>query len=490
MRTAPLLLLATAVSLPAPTLAAPWLAPGDARARYAAQALADTGSLNRTTSTWPLMWDNLEERHEAPDDAAGTAHAYLAFERREQAQQGFRGTVTLSGATERRVVRGFSAGPDESAQLGVTLQWQGEHWAAGLSPSHTQNPQDNRDWRMDGSYLAATAGNWVIGAGNLDRWWGPGWQSSLILSNNARPLPAVWLNRRNAHAPQQEWLSWIGPWDVTLFAGEMESARTIPEARLIGMRFTMRPIQGLDIGFSRILQLDGKGRPGGAGTYWDAIVGQDNRQEGKANDPGNQLGAIDIRYGFQASETTTLGVYTQMVGEDEAGRLPGKKSWLFGVDATSALAGGEQQWYLEYTNTITDDLFGEPLPGVTYEHSIYQTGYRYRGRSMAASQGGDAEVATLGGWHFLPGGSQLGASITHAKLNQFGAIGNQVPDNRVDYLTPAPDQSLTQATLSYGTQILSGWLDVEAQYTDAPLMLRDGTELSQWQVSGEWRYRF
>lgn len=490
MRTTPLLLLATAIAAPSATQAAPWLAPGDVRARYSAQVLADTGALDRTTSTWPLMWDNLNSR-QAPDDATGTAHAYLAFERREQAQQGLRGSVTLSGATERQVVRGFRGSPDESGELGFTLQWQGDHWAAGLSPSHTQNPQDGKDWRLDGSYLAATAGNWVIGAGNLDRWWGPGWQSSLILSSNARPLPAVWLNRRNAQAPQSDWLSWIGPWDFTLFAGEMESSRTVPEARLIGMRLTLRPVQGLDIGLSRILQLDGEDRPGGASTYWDALVGKDNRQEGKANDPGNQLGAIDIRYGFQASETSTLGVYTQMVGEDEAGRLPGKKSWLFGVDATSALAGGEQQWYLEYTNTITDDLFGEPLPGVTYEHSIYQTGYRYRGRSMAASQGSDAEVATLGGWHFLPGGSQIGASVTHARLNQFGAIGEATPTNgSVDYLIPAPDQDLTQATLNYGTEILSGWLDVEARYASEAPILRNGTELDQWQISGQWRYRF
>ena len=24
-----------------------------------------------------------------------------------------------------------------------------------------------------------------------DRWWGPGWDGSLILSNNARPIPAI-----------------------------------------------------------------------------------------------------------------------------------------------------------------------------------------------------------------------------------------------------------------------------------------------------------
>lgn len=468
MRTAPLLLFATAASLAAPSQGAPWQPPGDARARYAAQTLADTGRLNRTTSTWPLMWANLDVRRDAAETTTGTAHAYLAFERQERAQQGLRTTLTLTGASEQRVLRDFNATPDESAQLDVTLQWQGEHWAAGLSPSHTQNPQDGKDWRLDGSYLAATAGNWVIGAGNLDRWWGPGWQSSLVLSNNARPLPAVWLNRRDARPPQNDWLNWIGPWDVTLLAAETESGQTDPEAQLMGMRLTVRPIHGLDIGFSRLQQVDGKHDNRNSAAGGETPAGNDNRREDNA--PGDQLGALDIRYGFQASATTTLGLYTQVLGEDEVQSLLDPQSRLVGIDATSALAGGEQQWYLEHTNTMTDDGQEQASQGRINGPSFQQTAYHYRGRSIGASQYGNGDVTTLGGWHFLPSGSQIGASVTH--------------------LAPDANQDLTQTTLSFGTEILHGWLNVEASYASKPPMLRNGTELDQWQIGGEWRYRF
>jgi len=36
-------------------VAAPWIEPGDNRARFALQKLADRGHLDRTTSTWPVL---------------------------------------------------------------------------------------------------------------------------------------------------------------------------------------------------------------------------------------------------------------------------------------------------------------------------------------------------------------------------------------------------------------------------------------------------
>ncbi len=42
----------------------------------------------------------------------------------------------------------------------------------------------------DGSYLGVNVGNFMLSAGYIERWWGPGWDGSLILSTNARPIPA------------------------------------------------------------------------------------------------------------------------------------------------------------------------------------------------------------------------------------------------------------------------------------------------------------
>ena len=75
--------------------AAPWLEPGDSRARFAAQKLADRGHMDRTVSTWPLMWSSvhsgLQPSVSADHSPVGSAAAYLRFEQEQQAHPGFRG---------------------------------------------------------------------------------------------------------------------------------------------------------------------------------------------------------------------------------------------------------------------------------------------------------------------------------------------------------------------------------------------------------------
>ena len=79
-------------------------------------------------------------------------------------------------------------------------------------------------------------GNWSTTFGQIDRWWGPDWDGSLILSTNARPIPAISLDRRIKEPIDSKWLSWIGPWSVHSFIGRLEKERTIPSPYLWGMR--------------------------------------------------------------------------------------------------------------------------------------------------------------------------------------------------------------------------------------------------------------
>ena len=475
----------------APVAAAPWLEPGDNRARFALQKLADRGHLNRTISTWPVMMGSVQSAlgrtTDSDEIAIGGPLAYLRFEMDEQGKQGWRAEYQLGATNEPTFVRGFQAGPRADVETSLNLQWQGESWAFGVKPAVVANPEDDDAFRLDGSYLAATAGNWVFGAGAIDRWWGPGWQSSLLLSNNARPMPAVWLNRKDAHAPESDWLQWIGPWQFTLFAGQLEDERAIPEAKLIGMRLTVRPIEGLDIGLSRAIMLGGEGRPENASTFWNALIGRDNGQL-EENDPGNQLGSIDARYGFGIGDQS-IGIYAQMMGEDEAGAFPARKSWLLGTDWTSQFMESDQQWFVEYTNTLANDFLGDAMPNITYNHSRYRSGYRYKGRNMASTFDGDSEAVTAGIFNFFPDGRNLSASISYMDLNKDGANRVVITDSDIFYNVPAGNQKATILSAGYGTKLLNGWLDLTAQATDKKIELLGG-EKDQWSVGAAWRYRF
>ncbi|MDI9244986.1 capsule assembly Wzi family protein [Marinobacter sp. CHS3-4] len=471
--------------------ASPWLEPGDNQARFALQKLADRGHLDRTVSTWPVMMGSVKGAlngnsiaSDAP--AVGSARAYLNFEMDRQGSPGWRAEYELAAVSEPTFVRDFQAAPRENGVTSLNLQWQGEALALGLKPTFAANPEDDQSYRLDGSYIAGTAGNWVVGAGAIDRWWGPGWQSSLILSNNARPLPAVWINRKDATAPESDWLEWVGPWDFTVFAGQLIDDRVIPRAKLIGMRLTLRPIEGLDIGFSRAIMLGGQGRSEGVSTLWKAFIGDDNDTE--SEQPGNQLGSIDIRYGFGLGEQS-LGFYTQIMGEDEAGYAPAKKSWLLGVDATSQLMDSDQQWFFEFSNTLADDILGDVSTNVAYEHSQYRTGYRYNGRNMASTFEGDAESFTVGVFNFFPEGQNLSAAVSYMDLNIDGTNNTVITADDVFYNIPSDNQQVALLSLGYGTQFLNGWLDLTAQATDKKIKFLSG-EKDQWSVGAAWRYRF
>ncbi|EMP55958.1 hypothetical protein MSNKSG1_08803 [Marinobacter santoriniensis NKSG1] len=436
------------------------------------------------------MWSAIENgaRRDIATDASsvGEAAAYLRFEQSQQAQSGFRGEFRMGVTSNVPAFRGFGDSRSETA-VSADLQWQGDSWTIGIKPAYAADPDDDENLRLDGSYAAWTTGNWVLGAGAIDRWWGPGWQSSLILSDNARPMPSVWLNRRNTSESETPWLSWIGPWQLTLIAGEYEHARAVPNAKLLGMRLALRPIDGLDVGFSRAIMFGGEGRPEGASTIWNALIGRDNGQL-EESDPGNQLGSIDIRYGFAVGEQS-MGLYAQMMGEDEAGAFPARKSWLFGADWTTQWLNGDQQWFLEYTNTLADDLTGGAIPNITYDHGRYRTGYRYYGRNMATSFDGDAEAITFGGYHFFTEGSRFNAKVTYARLNEDGVSRTVVGDQDVFYTVPSRDQNLAILDLGYGTEVLQGWLNLSLQATDKSIDYLSGKK-EQWALGADWTYRF
>src|SRR5690606_35198400 len=185
-----------------PALAAPWIDAGDLRMRHSLQQLGDRGYIQAPLTTWPIMWVDAQppEHISSQNEDAGLdqSWAYVRFESRQQAQLGFRASIDFNAASDPLIFRGFSNLPREQGEISKNTEWAGDYFAFRLSPSYAFDPQDDKSLRFDDSFAALTLGNWVMGAGAIDRWWGPGWHSSLILSTNARPVPGVWFNRKQA----------------------------------------------------------------------------------------------------------------------------------------------------------------------------------------------------------------------------------------------------------------------------------------------------
>ena len=467
-----------AAGLPEPTEAAPWIEPGDAYARFKLQQAADAGKLDSTITAWPLARSNAKNVNSKDqflwNNLSGNVGG--SFE------------LGIGGSTSPVLIQGFEGRQTEAGEVGATVEYIGDTMAVSLSPSYVPDPTDDESLRFDGSYLASTFQNWTVGAGFIDRWWGPGWQSSLILSDNARPAPSVWLNRRNTHTSNSPWLSWLGPWQFTGFVSRLEDERYVPSANLVGMRFNFRPVTSLEIGLSRLIQWGGEGQPDSLSSFWDSFIGKDNYGgNGEEQDPGNQLAGIDLRYGFSVNNST-VGLYTQVVGEDEAGYLPSRKVYQFGMDWTSSLAGGEQQWFIEGVDTLTEGLFGgETRPNYAYEHFNYKSGMRYLGRNIATTFDADARAITLGGYHFSTPEVRWHAALTWAELNRDGGVRfEKGAGTEVDYFVPAYDQELVMIQLSHTRPMPIGEATLQLSVASDDIDLADDT-VSDVVGAIEWR---
>lgn len=311
------------------------------------------------------------------------------------------------------------AGQEVSAALSLSE----ENWEMKLQANLKNDSllEDSNDLSFEGSYIAGSAANqWLI-AGQIPTWWGPGTDGSLIRGDASRPVAGITMQRDEQNAPISPYLSWVGPWQYQLFAGQLEDYDAVPDAKLFGARLTASPWEWLEVGASRTFMWGGEGRPESFSSFGDAVLGtKDNGDNGATigEDPANQLGGFDARMNFAPLVNIPATVYAQYVGEDEAGGLPAKNMYLAGADYASEAYGKPYQLYTEYADTRTS---GE-VRGVSYDHGTYTDGYYQQGYPLGHSLGGDAESISIGGKLWLDSRNFVNTKLQYAKVNQSGEL--------------------------------------------------------------------
>ncbi len=450
-----------------PVLAAPQAQPGDVGLRHDIQVLADYGAIRGPVTTWPIAWDAVLADLEfvrandivLPNNVMPTFERVLARAQREarrgQASYGAR----LAVAEEPANIRGFSDTPRARGELEAGVSWFSERLTLDLKVSAVDRPADGKDVRPDGSQLGVDFGNWSVAASTMDRWWGPGWDGNLILSNNARPIPAFVIGRNRTTAPTPKWISWIGPWDMSIIWGQLESERAVPDARFFGMRVNIRPLRGLEIGLSRTAQWCGQGRPCGADTFWDLFLGKDNVGDAGTNlenEPGNQMAGFDARW-TNLWFGTPVSLYGQMIGEDEAGGFPSRYLAQFGIEGSGITRDqASYRWFVEGAATSCDAVKGTVLYGCAYRQGIYQSGYTYYGRIIGHGLDNDARVVSAGVVVVSADGRAWQAVGRIGELNRVGSDPN--------HSVAVNPEDLASIDLQYSFPSKIGTFDIGAGY--------------------------
>ena len=437
-------LLALLVCIPIGAMAEPLAAPGDMRLRHDLQLLNDSGVIDVPMTTWPIGLGDINAAFDGVDARNLGVMERAAYERvREHLSWELEvGTVRfrvgLAAAENPRVIRSFEQTPREEGGASVGLNWLGERFAVNLSASYAVNPFDGEEFRPDGTYVGVAVGNWMLTAGWQERWWGPSRDGSLILGSNARPTPAIMLQRNISKPFETKWLSWMGPWAFSTFMGVLDDERTIKDAWLFGVRGSIRPPgTGLEIGLSRTAQWCGEDRPCDIGTFVKLLTGQDNSgvNVDPEDEPGNQLGGFDVRWVLPRQ--IPIALYMQWIGEDGRGGGEGVGAWLrqLGIEHWGSVRGFEHRTHFEVSDsTCREGGFGfsDKRPNCGYKHSIYTTGYRYRGRSLGHSGDSDTLSYSIGSTLVQSAGPVWNVLLRYMEINRVGP-----PDSR-HTLTPTP----------------------------------------------------
>ncbi|RUO76940.1 hypothetical protein [Idiomarina seosinensis] len=213
---------AIAVLFSSAALSTPWLAADDAQLRHALQVLSNAGVTVTPSENFPLMWHQIHRqllRVDVNDLSETELAAYdRLFNAANFARDGYTGgKLTLQNDTG--YPQGFAQVERAKAHLELTREFQSEHYAARLVTNFRHDAVgalggEGDTFSLEGTYLAARAGQWAVSLEQLPLWWSPSMTNDGLNTVSATPLQKVRLSGGGD--------SGVGRWDIQAFAGQSE----------------------------------------------------------------------------------------------------------------------------------------------------------------------------------------------------------------------------------------------------------------------------
>jgi hypothetical protein len=209
----------------------------------------------------------------------------------------------------------------------------------------------------------------------------------------------------------------MGPWSYDAFVAQTDDAM---RSYLVGMRLALRPLPWLELGVARTAQWGGRGRPQSLRSFLRMLVGEGSNPgtpQEVVVDPGNGMAGFDAR--LRCGRGLPCAVYTQLIGEDEAGGWPSRYLGLYGVEAWTR--DGRHRGFVEFAETLCGAAFNADVSrDCAYRNHAYPDGYAHAGRWIGGGAGPDSRLFTVGWMDAALGTSlRLHAGRIGARLGVF-----------------------------------------------------------------------
>ena len=434
--------------------AAPWVDASDIYLRADIQALADAGVITVPVNTYPLMWSGIggdlaKVEPELLSPSLVQAFARVNFYYQNAVDNRGNARVKVSGATDPARFQHYGSNYREKGEVLGSYEYLGSRVAYKATVAETYDPQDNKNFRLDESYFAIIFGNWIATLGSVEQWWGPGFDSALHRSNNARPMQSLTLSRNNAAAFETPWLSWIGPWTFKTGFSLTEVDRAVPKTAEWDMRLSARPIKQLEVGLSWSTLFCGEGQDCNFNSWWDSVASNSVCLDGTSNctpderrDAGHRTQSIDMRY-TSSLQDIPVGLYLEHSCEN--GSDCGS---LWGIDTHFGTSGKQFKLFMEYSDTYVK-CDGDSA-NCFYEDPVYLSGSRYYGRALGSTYDSDAQTFVVGLVGQFSNSRGFTSLLRYAKLNKDGT-------NVASTWAPQPPkEDLLMLELSYRMPVWKG----------------------------------
>ncbi|HEX5793811.1 MAG TPA: capsule assembly Wzi family protein [Rheinheimera sp.] len=450
-----------------PLNAAPWVDTTDNYLRQSLQTLSHAGVLTGPVNTYPLMWKNivadLAAAQEQPTEELRFALAHVRSALHAN-QHGYVAGIKLKASSDPSLYQSFGETYFEQSDVTVFKEYLGNNWAAKTQANYrqTEDGSSEQDLTLDGSYLARIVGNWVLALDQQPLWWGPGQQTALLLSNNARPVPSLRLSRHSWQPSENSLLSWLGPWSFTAFVGQGEHSSLPRQIKHFGARFSARPLPQLELGVSRISQWGGDTLDNSLGAFTEMLVLTD-----EAN--SDNMAALDLTW-HTTLFNRPFSFYTELADDNNGGKLS-KPLQLYGVRTffgnEAAIHTLNLEWSDSYIRCEDATLAGD----CAYEGDIYPQGYRRYGRVIGSGYGSDARVLSAG-----------------YRYQTFDGYSWAVSVLRGEFVTASSALKNWQLRLEYRQPLFNGLLSIEGRAFDKSP--QPELRIKRGSLAVTWEYRF
>jgi hypothetical protein len=414
--------------------ASPWIGTNKASLHQDLKTLVEHGHISAVSMSYPLPWLGIAEQVKKLefDDLTPVAKNAL-FRLRKQLNQRnkINSQLKLTASSEQLRASDFTHNQQQQSELQLNTRFETNQWAGQLAlnaQSNVINEQsfatDDSKTHLDQSYLAFRFEDWQIAVAAIDQWWGPAESNSLILSNNARPVPSLSISTSQATVNKDNWLSFLGPWYFTAQLGQLEKQRFVANTKLWKSRLNFRPFKQFEMGLSWSAMWGGEGYGNTVSDFFDVITfralcadGSENCDESLHTKPGNHLAGIDLKYTSLAF-TNPVNFYIQTIGEDAKDFYKiTDRVYLYGI---STYLWASKVFLETYDTTVSCGSRTSTTNNCFYEHGDYRSGYRHFNRAIGSSFDSDTRVVTLGLQKHYRGGDELELRLDSADLNPDG----------------------------------------------------------------------